>query len=112
MEEKRLEVNTGKIEVMVCIKKGTRANITDNKGSTLKQVEKFKYLGISLSENGGSEMAVRARISADWTKWRDLVGVFHDKKMPRKLRIKLYMTVIRPVMLYGAKCWTVGEEEE
>ena len=30
--------------------------------------------------------------------------------MPRKL--KLYMTIIRPVLLYGAECWTVRKKEK
>ena len=32
--------------------------------------------------------------------------------MPRKLKNKLYMAVIRPLLLYGAECWTVGKKEE
>ena len=32
--------------------------------------------------------------------------------MPRKLKIKLDMTVIRPVLLYGAECWTLRKKEE
>ena len=47
-----------------------------------------------------------------WGKWREQSGVTSDKKMPRKLKIKLYMTVIRPVLLYGAECWTVRRKEE
>ena len=78
----------------------------------LRQVNKFKYIGVAISEKGGSEEAVRARVSAAWGKWRDLSGVIGDKKMPRKLKFKLYMTVIRPVLLYGAECWTVGKKEE
>ena len=31
--------------------------------------------------------------------------------MSKKLKIKLYMTVIRPVLLYGAKWWTVRKQE-
>ena len=75
-------------------------------------VNKFKYLDVTISEEGGSEEAVRARVSAAWSKWRDLSGVISDKNMPRKLKIKLYMTVIRPVLLYGAECWTVRKKEE
>ena len=35
-----------------------------------------------------------------------------SKKMPRKLKTKLYMTVIRTVLLHGAECWTVGKKEK
>ena len=75
-------------------------------------MNKFKYLCVAISEEGGSEEALRARVSAVWGKWRDLSGVISDKKMPRKVKIKLYMTVIRPVLLYGAECWTVRKEEQ
>ena len=112
MESKGLKVNIGKTEVMVSSRKGTKVNIKDSQGTSLRQVNKFKYLGVTISEEGGSEEAVRARVSAAWGKWRDLSGVISDKKMPRKLKIKLYMTVIRPVLLYGAECWTVKKKEE
>ena len=75
-------------------------------------MNKFKYLGVTISEEGGSEEAVRARVSAAWGKWRDISGVISDKNMPRKLKIKLYLTVIRPVLLYGAECWTIRKKEE
>ena len=65
-------------------------------------MNKFKYLGVTISEEGGSEEAVRARVSAAWGKWRDISGVISDNNMPRKLKIKLYMTVIRPVGEVGA----------
>ena len=98
--------------MMVSSRRGTKANIKDSQGTSLRQVNKFKYLGVTISEEGGSEEAVRARVSAAWGKWRDLSGVISDKKMPRKLKIKLYMTVIRPVFLYGAECWTVRKKEK
>ena len=112
MESKGLKVNIGKTEVMVSSRRGTKVNIKDSQGTSLRQVNKFKYLGVTISEEGGSEEAVRARVSAAWGKWRDISGVISDKKMPKKLKIMLYMTVIRPVLLYGAECWTVRRKEE
>ena len=94
--------------MVVSSRRGSKANIKDSQGTSIRQVNKFKYLGVTISEEGRSEEAVRARVSAAWGKLRDLSGVISDKKMPRKLKIKLYMTVIRPVLLYGEECWTVG----
>ena len=112
MESKGLKVNTGKTEVMVSSLKGTTAAIKDNKGTTLKQVETFKYLGTTFNQKGGSEEAIRARVRAAWAKWREITGVINDKKIPRKLKIRLYETVIRPVLTYGAECWVMGRKEE
>ena len=112
MESKGLKVNIGKTEVMVSSRKGTKVNIKDSQGMSLRQVNKFNYLGVTISEEGGSEEAVRARVSAAWDKWRDISGVISDKNMPRNFKIKLYMTVIRPVLLYGAECCTVRKKEE
>ena len=79
MESKGLKVNIGKTEVLVSSRRGTKANIKDSQGTSLRQVNKFKYLGVTVSEEGGSEEAVRARVSAAWGKWRDLSGVISEK---------------------------------
>ena len=112
MESKGLKVNTGKTEVMVSGRNVTKVNIKDKEGKELNQVDQFKYLGVTFSEEGGSETAVRARVKAGWQKWRELGPVIADKKIPTKLKTKLYTTVVRPVILYGAECWTTGVKEE
>ena len=55
---------------------------------------------------------MRQRIKAGWAKWRQVCGVILDKKMPMKLRIKVYKTVIRPVLLYGSETWAMQRKEE
>ncbi len=54
----------------------------------------------------------RARINAAWLKWRQVTGVLCDKKMPEYLKAKVYKTVVRPVALYGAKCWPATKKHE
>ena len=112
IESKGLKVNTGKTEVMVSGRNGAKVNIKDMEGRELNQVDQFNYLGVTFSEEGGSETAVRARLKAAWQKWRELGPVIADKKIPTKLKSKLYTTVVRPVILYGAECWTTGVKEE
>ena len=90
--------------MMFSNRRGTKANIKDNQCTILRQINKFKYVGVTISEEGGSEEAVRARVNAACGKWRDLSRVISDKKIPRRLKIKVYMTDIRPVLLYLPDC--------
>ena len=53
MESKGLKVNIGKTEVMVISRRGTKVNIKDSQGTSLRQVNKFKYLSVTISEEGG-----------------------------------------------------------
>ena len=66
----------------------------------------FRYLGSMLQRDGDIDKDVSHRIKVGWMKWRQASGVLCDKRVPHKLKCKFYKTVIRPAMLYGAKCWS------
>ncbi|GFS01868.1 RNA-directed DNA polymerase (Reverse transcriptase) domain containing protein [Elysia marginata] len=112
LESKGLKVNTGKTEVMVSGRNRNKVNIKDKEGRELNQVDQFKYLGVTFSEEGRSETAVRARVKAAGQKWRELGPVIAHKKIITKLKTKIYTTVVRPVILYEAECWTTGVKEQ
>jgi hypothetical protein len=78
----------------------------------LKTVTSFRYLGSLIQESGSVEEEIRCRATAAWSKWREISGVVCDKKMPLRLKSKVYKTVIRPVLLYGAECWSVKKADE
>ena len=75
----------------------------------LPQCTAFKYLGTTIHQDGGCKTEVQLRISRAWDKWRELTGVLCDKKVPKKLKVLIYKTVIRPVMLYGAETWPLTD---
>ena len=76
------------------------------KSEKLRSCSKFKYLGSVVNTEATCEDDVRHRISVGWLKWQENSGVFCDRKMPRKLKGKLYKTVVRPALTYGSECWT------
>ena len=45
-------------------------------------------------------------------KWKQLTGVLCDQKVPINLKDKVYKTVIKPTMIYGAECWAVRKKDE
>ena len=66
----------------------------------LPTVQSFKYLGSTIDRGGGTSKDVENRVTKAWSKWRELSGVICDKKIPTKLKLLVYQTVIRPTLLY------------
>lgn len=112
LESKGLKINASKTESMVCSRTDEELVIMDGEGNKLKQVETFKYLGSIMNAKGGCEQDVKNRIKAAWQKWRDLSCVLCDPKITVRLKGKIYRTMIRPVMIYGAEAWTLKRREE
>ena len=61
---------------------------------------------------GNAEAAIRTHIKAAWYKWRQLASILTRRDIPIHLRTRIYGTIIRPVMLYGAETWPVSENIE
>ena len=77
----------------------------------LNTVTTFKYLEPIFDSNGGAERDINNRVKLAWMKWKQLTGVLCDKKVPIKLKTKVYKTVIRPTMTYGAECLAVRKKD-
>ena len=108
-----LKMSAEKSETMVMERKlETLVKILDINGKELKQVDCFKYLGTVMETEGGSNKAVKQRVKSAWMKWREMSGVICDRKIPKKLKSKIYKSVLRPVMLYGAECWAMRKKED
>ena len=58
------------------------------------------------------EKFTRMSIKASWLKQRNASGVLCDGKILLKLKGKFYKTAIRPILLYGSKCWAIKYQHE
>ena len=71
-------------------------------GEELQRVLRFKYLGASVEETEGMTTEISQRVSAAWGNWKRCSGVLYDRMMPVKLKGKVYKTVVRQALPYGA----------
>lgn len=81
-------------------------------GVPLPKCETFKYLGSKVNVEASCDDDISHRISVAWMKWRQNSGVLCDKKIPLKLKGKLYTSVIRPALSYGSQTWTMYKTYE
>ena len=58
------------------------------------------------------ETEIAKRVGAGWMNWKKCSGVLCDKRIPVKLKGKVYITVVRPAMLYGAETWATTKRHE
>ena len=80
-------------------------------GEELERVTHFKYLGTNMEEEGGMETEITKRVGAGWINCKKCSGVLCNRRMPVKLKGKVYKTVIRPAMLYGAETWATTKSQ-
>ena len=113
LESKGFRLSRSKTEYLKCGFSG--AEIDGGEvimgGVVVPQVEKFKYLGSIIEENGDIEEDVSHRIRAGWQKWRKTSGVLCDKKIPFRLKGRVYRMVVRLALLYGAECWPIKKTQ-
>ncbi|XP_068222843.1 uncharacterized protein [Palaemon carinicauda] len=63
-------------------------------------------------EEGCTKKEVRRRVKKTCRKWSEITGVGLDKKMPSKIKMKNYKTIIMPEQLHGAETCRLMTKEE
>ncbi|KAI5094295.1 hypothetical protein C0J45_16019 [Silurus meridionalis] len=80
-------------------------------GEEVEKVE-FRYLGSTVQSNGECVREVKKRVQAGWTGWRRVIGVICDRRVPVRVKMKVYRIVVRPAMLYGLETVALSKRQE
>ena len=75
-----------------------------------RKSDSFQYLGFIISKDGEIDEDVEHMIKAEWLKWRLASGVFCDRRKPTRSKEKIYKTMTRPAMTYGAEYWSIKKQ--
>jgi hypothetical protein len=81
-------------------------------GVTYEGVAEFIYLGKLISNDNSAQKEIRRRILAGNRTYFTAISLFRNRLLSRTTKIRLYKTLIRPVVTYGAEAWTMTKKEE
>ena len=80
--------------------------------SNWELVDKFCYLGDTLSVNGDADASVEARIQIGWNKFKLMVPLLTNRDISLITTWRLYSSCVRSSMLHGSETWPVRKENE
>ena len=64
-----------------------------------------------MQESGDCEKEVKKRVQAGWNGWRRVSGVICDRRLPARVKGKMYSSVVRPAMVYGLETVAVTKKQ-
>ena len=109
LERRGMKISRSKTEYL-CINGGNEKETVKMDNTKVPRVKEFKYLGSMVQERGGCEREVKKRVQAGWNGWRKVSGVICDRKLPARVKGKVYSLVVRPTMVYGLETVAVTKK--
>jgi len=109
-----LEVNADKTKYMVMSRdqNAGRSHSMKIDNSSIERVEEFKYLMITLTNKNSIQEEIKSRLKLGNACYYSVQNLLSSSLLSRKLKIKIYRTIILPVVLYGCETWSLILKEE
>ena len=98
-----MKISTAKTEVLHLSRNPDQCVLQVN-GATLKQVEKFKYLGVAFTSDGRQDEELDTRIGKASAVMRALhYSVVMKRELSKKAKLSIFKAVFVPILTYGHK---------
>ncbi|KAJ4427935.1 hypothetical protein ANN_23945 [Periplaneta americana] len=79
---------------------------------SFEEVEKFKYLGATVTNINDTREEIKRRINMGNACYYSVEKLLLSSLLSKNLKVRIYKTVILPVVLYGCETWTLTLREE
>jgi hypothetical protein len=80
--------------------------------SSIERVEEFKYLGTTLTDQHSVQEEIKSRLKLGNACYHSVQNLLSSRLLSKNLKIKMYRTIILPVVLYGCETWLLTLREE
>jgi hypothetical protein len=113
-KEVGLEVNPEKTKYisMSCSQKTGQKYSIKTANRSFEDVAKFKYLGTTLTDQNHMHEEIKSRLNLRNACYHSVQSLLSSRLLSRNLKIKIYKTIILPVVLYGCETWSLRLTEE
>ena len=74
-------------------------------------MEEFKYLGITLTNRTSIQEEIKSRLKLGSAFYHSVQNLLSSSVLSKNLKIKIYRTIILPVVLYGCETWLLTLRE-
>jgi hypothetical protein len=82
----------------------------DNKCS--ERVEQFKYLGTTPRYQNSIQEKIRSRMKSGNVCYYSVQNLLSSSLLTKNIKMKVYRTIILPVVLYGCETWSITLRKE
>ena len=107
--EVRLTINEKKTKYLKCIKKDIRIENLNINSWYIEEVQRYKYLGSIINDSNSIEEEIKERIALGIKAYYTNQKFFKSGLVTKSSKLKLYRTVIRPVVTYASETWLLKE---
>jgi hypothetical protein len=113
-EEAGLEVNPEKTKYMLmsCCKKAGHRHSIKIANRSFEGVEKFKYLGTALTDQNCINEEIKSRLNSGNACYHSVQSLLSSCLLSRNVKVKIYKTIILPVVLHECETWSLTLREE
>jgi len=80
--------------------------------SSIERVEEFKYLGTTLTNQNSIQDEIKCRLKLGYACYYSVHNLLSSSMLSKTLKIKIYRTIILPVVLYGRGTWSLTLRKE
>jgi hypothetical protein len=80
--------------------------------SSIERVEDFKYLGTTLTNQNSIQAEIKNILKLGNACYYSVQNLLSSRLLSKNLKIKIYRTIILPVVLYGCEAWSLTLREE
>jgi len=90
-------------------KKDTRTENLNINNLHIEQVQQHKYLGSIINDSNSIEEEIKERIALGTKAYHANQKFFKSRLVTKYSKLKLYRTVIRPIVTYASETWVLKE---